>query len=181
MTDWGKAPADPSLEWEFISKQAVATNVAQVTFSGFSTLFRRFALDFYIVSQQAVRATVVVTLNNDGAPNNDHYQSTLAQLEFNVLASDFAVITGDNFRIGQVAAGGLCGGGWSMILKPSATMNARYFARHVSEQALNSSFQVEQFDGEWLNTTDLISRIDFVGQVASGTRFVLSGARESLS
>lgn len=186
MSDWGRPPSSASLEWEYITKQVITTNTASVVFSGLNTAYRRFQLEGYIVSQASTQGSATIVLNQDFISNGNHYEYAFCRWQ-NIPSGGFSVSTavqfGDNISAAGVIKGGYGAAFWFFVEKPSAARNARFMIRRIGQGTAiggTPSFDGQYREGEWINTADLLSRIDIQGAFASGSRFVLSGARESL-
>lgn len=182
MSDWTKAMVLPSQEWEHIQTQLLATQAAAVTFTGIAPLYRRFMLQVYGVFQTTGSGkTVFLRFNSDATSPNYRAQYTSLLM----LAGGASVSTSASR---QVASGlFLAGTGitqvaiWCLIQKAAASLQATVSSRAVFRMASPYTLAATHADGHWVNTANLINRIDVQGDFGPGTRILLAGARDSLT
>ncbi len=179
MSDWTKAKPLPSTEWEFIGAQVLATNSAVISFTGLDTTYHRFILHLYAWTKNGT--SVVIYLNNDNT--TAHYEVEAMQVSmstggavatnaFRSVVSSFpTALTGAAAATGAVV--------WALIQKPTATANARISTKSVVRGSGLVQMAAACIDGEWLNNSNLINRIDIGGSFAASTRAMLAGAREA--
>lgn len=181
MSDWTKAPALPSQEWEHIGTQLLATQAAAVTFTGIAPLYRRFMLQIYGIFQTTGGGNAItLRLNADATSPNYRGQYTsliMATGGGSVFTSAQRSVSSGFFLAGSVTSP--CGI-WCLIQKVSATLQATVHARSVGRSP-NGALAATHADAQWVNTSNLINRIDLLSNFASGTRIMLAGARDSLT
>lgn len=182
MSDWTKAPVAASQEWEHIGTQLLATQASAVSFSGIAPLYRRFMVQGYVLFQTN-GGSGGVTLRFNADATSPNYRAQYASLT--MLAGGGTVFpsaqraTSSGFLLTD-AAGRSPAGFWCMIQKVAATMQASINARAVS-RTNNGALGAGHTDGHWVNTQNLINRIDLLANFGPGTRIVLAGARDSLT
>lgn len=181
MSDWTKAPVAASQEWEHIATQLLATNSAVISFTGINPLYRRFVLQIYALFQSAGSGhQILMRLNSDAtSPNYRGQYTSLVMLSGGgSVFSSAQRATSSGFLIA-----GSClspAGVWITLQKVAVSLQATITGRAVS-RVTNAALAVTHADGHWVNTVNLISRIDLLSDFAPGTRVLLAGARDSLT
>jgi len=181
MSDWTKAPALPSMEWEHIQTQTLAVNAAGMTFSGINTAYRRFQIHGYIVARSAVATSISMTVNNEYGTTNYEFQEWDGGINSGAGTTlSTTRLLGGVWRLALSIAAGQVAAFWATVQKADATLPAKYLARSAMIPSTTYVLIGHNFEGRWVNVDSLISRLDFSSQMAAGSHIALSGARNTL-
>lgn len=165
---------NPASSWEHIAAQVLSADAASISFQNIDTAYRMFRLTIYVV-KDGTGGVLVVRLNNDSAPN--YNEQTLHVTGATVTASRAAADTRHRLTLGVVLDPNEDLFGEILIGKQVAGEQGFLMSR-VNYRGASLDPYIDINHVRWLNTTDLINRIDLLplaGNLAANTRAVLEG------
>lgn len=160
--------------WQHIDTQVLTGSAASIIFSGIDTSHRYFRLSAYLIVTVAASSSISGRINLGGTVfDNQHLQAR------NATATSNATVADGGMNLGPpMGTGGTTIALDLIIQKPVATEYGKWLSLVSSDSIPTTQLDVRFSGGAYLNTADLIDRIDLLAVVTTfqaNSRVVLEG------